>query len=172
MRFQRILSLLNIQVIYSPPIQSITTSPLFRYSCSKRVSSIRQCILVANVMHCGKKRARPNASRFCVASATKIKELIQIKHTVQLKGALLPRTRCSKCTKRTTLLTVPLITKLFVRLTAKITSLTSIAHRWLSWLSTGLSRGRSWVQLQQDQHSGSLNNWGESAAFVITSANS
>ena len=45
------------------------------------------------------------------------------------------------------------------------------AHRWLSWLSTGLSRGRSWVQLRPDQHSGSLNNWEESAAFVITSAN-
>ena len=45
------------------------------------------------------------------------------------------------------------------------------AHRWLSWLSTGLSRGRSWDQLRPDQHSGSLNNWGESAAFVITSAN-
>ena len=45
------------------------------------------------------------------------------------------------------------------------------AHRWLSWLSTGLSRGRSWVQLRPDQHSGSLNNWGESAAFVTTSAN-
>ena len=27
------------------------------------------------------------------------------------------------------------------------------------------------VQLRPDQHSGSLNNWGESAAFVITSAN-
>ena len=36
---------------------------------------------------------------------------------------------------------------------------------------TGLSRGRSRVQLRPDQHSGSLNNWGESAAFVITSAN-
>ena len=45
------------------------------------------------------------------------------------------------------------------------------AHRWLSWLSTGLLRGRSWVQLRPDQHSGSLNNWGESAAFVIISAN-
>ena len=44
-------------------------------------------------------------------------------------------------------------------------------HRWLSWLSTGLSRGRSWVQLRPDQHSGSWNNWGESAAFVTTSAN-
>ena len=41
------------------------------------------------------------------------------------------------------------------------------SHRWLSWLSTGLSRGRSWVQLRPDQHSGSLNNWGESAALVI-----
>ena len=27
--------------------------------------------------------------------------------------------------------------------------------RWLSWLSIGLSCGRSWVQLQPDQHSGS-----------------
>ena len=45
------------------------------------------------------------------------------------------------------------------------------AHRWLSWLSTGLSRGRSRVQFRPDQHSGSLNNWGESAAFVTTSAN-
>ena len=41
----------------------------------------------------------------------------------------------------------------------------------LSGLSIGLSRGRSWVQLRPDQHSGSLNNWGESAAFVMTSAN-
>ena len=39
---------------------------------------------------------------------------------------------------------------------------------WLSWLSTGLSRRRSWVQLRPDQHAGSLNNWGECAAFVIT----
>ena len=29
------------------------------------------------------------------------------------------------------------------------------AHRWLKWLSIGLSRGRSWVQLRSDQHSGS-----------------
>ena len=28
------------------------------------------------------------------------------------------------------------------------------AHRWLSWLSTGLSRGRSRVQFRPDQHSG------------------
>ena len=41
---------------------------------------------------------------------------------------------------------------------------------WLSWWSVGLSRGRSWVQLRPDQHSGSLNKWGESAAFVISSA--
>ena len=25
-------------------------------------------------------------------------------------------------------------------------------HRWLSWLSIGLSRGRSWVRLRSDQH--------------------
>ena len=30
--------------------------------------------------------------------------------------------------------------------------------------------GRSWVRLRPDQHSGSLSNWRESAAFVITSA--
>ena len=30
-----------------------------------------------------------------------------------------------------------------------------IAHRWLSWLSIGLSCGRSWVRLRPDQHSGS-----------------
>ena len=34
----------------------------------------------------------------------------------------------------------------------------STVHRWLSWLSTGLSRGRSRVQLRPDQHSRSLNN--------------
>ena len=44
-------------------------------------------------------------------------------------------------------------------------------HRWLSSLSIGLSGGRSWVQLWPDQHSGSIDNWGESSAFVITSAN-
>ena len=43
--------------------------------------------------------------------------------------------------------------------------------RWLCWLSTGLPCGRSWVRLRPDQHSGSLNTWGKSAAFVITSAN-
>ena len=43
---------------------------------------------------------------------------------------------------------------------------------WLSWLSIGLLCGRSWDQkLQPDQHSGSLNNWGESAAFIMTYAN-
>ena len=29
------------------------------------------------------------------------------------------------------------------------------AHRWLSWLSIGLSCGRLWVRLRPDQHSGS-----------------
>ena len=29
------------------------------------------------------------------------------------------------------------------------------AHRWLSWLSIGLSCGRSRVRLRSDQHSGS-----------------
>ena len=47
----------------------------------------------------------------------------------------------------------------------------STAHWWLSWLNTGLSRGRSWVQLRPDQHSRSLNWWGKSAAFVMRSAN-
>ena len=50
---------------------------------------------------------------------------------------------------------------------------------WYEWklkrrgniFRNGLSRGRSWVQLRPDQHLGSLNNWGGSAAFVITSAN-
>ena len=64
----------------------------------------------------------------------------------------------------------------------------STAHRWLSWLSPGdtklwvlntvyapppppsptfgLPCRRLWARLQSDRHSGSLNNWGESAAFV------
>ena len=29
------------------------------------------------------------------------------------------------------------------------------AHQWLSWLSIELSRGRLWVRIQPDQHSGS-----------------
>ena len=37
--------------------------------------------------------------------------------------------------------------------------------------SAGLLCGRSRVQIRPDQHSGSLNNWVESAAFVIISAN-
>ena len=28
-------------------------------------------------------------------------------------------------------------------------------HRWVSWLSIGLSRGRSWVWIRPDEHSGS-----------------
>ena len=32
---------------------------------------------------------------------------------------------------------------------------TFTVHRWLSWLSIGLSCGRSWVRLRPDQHSGS-----------------
>ena len=47
----------------------------------------------------------------------------------------------------------------------------STAQRWLSWLSIGLSRVKSWVRLRPDQHSGSLNNLRISAAFVITLAN-
>ena len=43
--------------------------------------------------------------------------------------------------------------------------------RPLSWLSIGLLCGRSWVRLWPDQHSWSQNNWGKSAAFVITFAN-
>ena len=35
----------------------------------------------------------------------------------------------------------------------------------------GLLSGRSRVQTRPDQHLGSLNNWEESAAFVMTSVN-
>ena len=44
------------------------------------------------------------------------------------------------------------------------------AHRWLSWLSIGLSYGRSWIRLRPAHHSGSWNNSGESATFAITFA--
>ena len=41
-------------------------------------------------------------------------------------------------------------------------------HWWLSWLCIRLPCGRLWVRLRPDQYSGSSNNQGESAAFVIT----
>ena len=46
------------------------------------------------------------------------------------------------------------------------------ARRRLSWLSIGRVVTREvWVRLRPDHHSGSQNNWVESASFVITSAN-
>ena len=53
----------------------------------------------------------------------------------------------------------------------QIVNILVTAHRWFSCSSTGLSNGRSLVQLWPDQHTGSLHNRGESADFVITSAN-
>ena len=40
----------------------------------------------------------------------------------------------------------------------------------VGWASDYRAGGRGFKP-RPDQHSGSLNNWGESAAFVITSAN-
>ena len=46
-------------------------------------------------------------------------------------------------------------------------SLSSLA---ISWESAGLPGGRGFKP-RPDQHPGSLNNWKESAAFLMTSAN-